>query len=89
MRGQQVQRSRITNTAVLEIYTNCVAKQCAEDERAANFTFCPEELYWNSGKSSNCMLYAAGMYPEAAGKTKCKVCDVANVSHLYEYLAVT
>ena len=29
------------------------------------------------------------MYPGAAGKTECKVCDVVNVSHLYEYLAVT
>ena len=89
VRGQQVQRSRITNTAVLEIYTNCVAKQCAEDERAANFTFCPAELYRNSVKSTNCTLYAAGMYQEAAEKTKCKVCDVVNVSHLYEYLAMT
>ena len=66
-----------------------MAKQCAEDERAANFTFCQAELYRNSVKSTNCMLYAAGIYPEAAGKTKCKVCDVVNVSHLYEYLAVT
>ena len=29
------------------------------------------------------------MYQDAAGKTECKVSDVVNVSHLYEYLAVT
>jgi hypothetical protein len=38
---------------------------------------------------SNCTLSAAGMYQDAAEQTKCKVCDVVNVSHLYEYLAVT
>ena len=29
------------------------------------------------------------MYQDAAEQTECKVCDVVNVSHLYEYLAVT
>ena len=29
------------------------------------------------------------MYQDAAGKTECKVSDDVNVSHLYEYLAVT
>ena len=30
------------------------------------------------------------MYQDAAGKTECKVCGIfVNVSHLYEYLAVT
>ena len=35
------------------------------------------------------MLCAAGMYQDAAEQIECKVCDVVNVSHLYEYLAVT
>ena len=29
------------------------------------------------------------MYQDAAGQTECKMCHVVNVSHLYEYLAVT
>ena len=29
------------------------------------------------------------MYQDTAEQTECKVCDVVNVSHLYEYLAVT
>ena len=29
------------------------------------------------------------MYQDAAEQTECKVCDVVNVSHLYEYMAVT
>ena len=29
------------------------------------------------------------MYQDAVEKTGCKVCDVVNMSHLYEYLAVT
>ena len=29
------------------------------------------------------------MYQDAGGKTDCKVSDDVNVSHLYEYLAVT
>jgi hypothetical protein len=29
------------------------------------------------------------MYQDAAGQTEGKVCNVMNVSHLYEYLAVT
>ena len=89
VRGQQVQRSRIINTAVLEICTDCVAKQCEEGERATNCTLCPAELYQNAVGSTNCTLCAAGMYKDAAGKTDCKVCNDLNVTHLYEYLAVT
>jgi hypothetical protein len=49
-----------------------------------------EQLTTHSARQNcNCTLFAAVMYPGAAGKTECKVCDVVNVSHLYEYLAVT
>ncbi len=74
---------------MLEICTDCVARQLAEGERATNYTCCPAEQYQDAVGSTNCTLCAAGTYQEAAGKTKCKVCDVVNVSHLYEYLAVT
>ena len=47
------------------------------------------ELYQNTVGSTNCMLCAAGMYQGAAEQIECKVCDVVNVSHLYECLAVS
>ena len=69
--------------------TNYVARQCAEGERATICTFCPTGLYQDAGGSTNCTLSAAGMYQDATGHTECKVCDVVNVTHLYEYLEVT
>ena len=56
---------------------------------ATNCTFCSAEVYQNAIGSTNCKLVAAGMYQDAAEQTECKVRDVVNVSHLYEYLAVT
>ena len=49
----------------------------------------PAKLYQNAVGSTNCTLCAAGMYQDTDGKPECKMCDVVNVSHLYEYLAVT
>ena len=58
------------------MWTNCVAKQCAEGEGATNCTSFPEELYQNAVGSTNCKLCAAAMYQDAAEQNKCKVCDV-------------
>ena len=74
---------------MLEIYTDCVARQCAEGEGATNCTFRPAGQYQDAVGSAICTLCASGMYQDAAGQTECKVCDVVNVSPLYEYPAVT
>ena len=69
--------------------TDRVARQFAEGEGATNCTFRPAGQYQDAVGSAICTLCASGMYQDAAGQTECKMCHVVNVSHLYEYLAVT
>jgi hypothetical protein len=61
-----------------------------EGEGATNCTLCPAGKYQGDAGSTNCTLCATVMYQDiTAGQTECKVCNVVNVSQLYEYLDVT
>jgi hypothetical protein len=69
--------------------TDCVARQRAEGKGATNCTFSPAGQNQDTVGNTTYTLCAAGMFQVTAGQTECKVCNVVNVSYLYEYLAVT
>ena len=75
---------------MLEICTDCVARQCAEGEGATNCTFRSAGQYQDAVGSTNCTLslrQKCTRTPLGNPSARCGI--VVNVSHLYEYLAVT